>query len=145
MEEGKKKMIMIGIIVVCIAAAVIITVATHSTSSQDGVGSIKPGTMIWIKCRKCDNAWQMDRKDYYDYIEKYRVGFHVPGIECPKCGEKEGYKAEKCPKCGTVFETPTSGLPDKCPKCGYSAMEERRKKARGETSTTEESTTEEKK
>jgi ribosomal protein L40E len=131
MEEGKKKMIMIGVIVVCIVAAVIITVATHSGSSTGGVDSIKRGEMIWIKCRdpKCENAWQMDKRDYYEYIEKYRVGMVVPGIVCPKCGEKNGYRAEKCGKCEFVFERGSvpNALPDKCPKCGYSAMEELRK------------------
>lgn len=137
MEEGKKKMIMIGVVVACIAAAVIITVATRSGGGDGGIDSIPTGTMVWIKCKKCENTWQMDRKDYYDYIEKYRTGFIVPGIECSKCGEKEGYKVEKCEKCGNVFESATTGLPDKCPKCGYSAMEELRNKARRKTTTEE--------
>lgn len=142
MEEGKKKMIMIGIIVVCIVAAIVITVATHSGSSEGGIDTIKKGAgMFWIKCRdpKCGNTWQMDMRDYFEYIEKNRIGMTVPGIVCPKCGAKDGYRAEKCPKCGFIFETVnnTNDVPDRCPKCGYSAMEELRKKARGEAQTTE--------
>ena len=135
MEEGKKKMIMIGLIVVCIAAAIIITFATRGGGGDGGLNTIEPGTaVVWIQCKSpnCGEVWQMDKRDYYDYIEKYRAGFVVPGIPCPKCGEKEGYKVEKCPKCGTVFEPQTSGYSDKCPNCGYSAMEELRKKARGD-------------
>lgn len=136
MEEGKKKMIMIGIIVACIVAAIIITVATQS-ASEGGVGSIKSGTMIWIKCRnpKCENTWQMDKKEYFEYVEKNRSGMTVPGIPCPKCNEASGYRAEKCAKCDTIFERVASGdVPDRCPKCGYSALEELRKKARGKAS-----------
>jgi rubrerythrin len=133
MEEGKKKMIMIGVIVACIVAAIVITVATHSGSSSGGVDSIKRGTMIWLKCRKCENTWQMDKRDYFEYIEKYRVGMTIPPLVCPKCSEKEGYRAEKCEKCGFIFERGTTNdLVDRCPKCGYSALEEVRKKARGE-------------
>jgi ssDNA-binding Zn-finger/Zn-ribbon topoisomerase 1 len=142
MEEGKKKMIMIGVIVACIAAAVIITVATHSGSSIGGIESIKRGeAMFWIKCRnpKCEHTWQMDKRDYFDYLEKHRVAMTVPGIVCPKCGEGSGYLAEKCGKCEFVFErVATSDVPDRCPKCGYSAMEELRKKARGEVEQTTE-------
>jgi predicted RNA-binding Zn-ribbon protein involved in translation (DUF1610 family) len=136
MEEGKKKMIMIGVIVACIAAAVIITVATHSKRSEGGIESIEPGTMYWLKCRnpKCENTWQMDKKDYFEYIEKHRMGMTAPGVVCPKCGEEKGYRAEKCEKCEFIFER--SSVPnapaDKCPKCGYSASEELRKNAIGE-------------
>jgi predicted RNA-binding Zn-ribbon protein involved in translation (DUF1610 family) len=132
MEEGKKKIIMIGIIAVCIVAAVIITVASRSASSG-GIESIPTGTMVWIKCRDCGNTWQMDRRDYFEYIEKNRIGMIVPGIVCPKCQEEKGYLAEKCPKCGTIFErVPTTrDFPDRCPECGYSAQEELRKKAGG--------------
>lgn len=134
MEEGKKKIIMIGIIVACIVAAIVITVATQSGGGDGGIGSIKSGTMIWIKCRspKCENAWQMDKKNYFEYIEKNREGMTVPGIPCPKCNEVDGYRAEKCPKCDTVFERAAGGdVADKCPKCGYSKLEELKKKARG--------------
>ena len=142
MEEGKKKMIMIVVIVACIAAAVIITVATHSGSSAGGIESIKRGTAtFWVKCRnpKCENTRQMDMRAYFDYLEKHRVGMTVPGVVCPKCGEDKGYRAEKCGKCGFIFErVATSDLPDRCPKCGYSAMEELRKKARGDVPQTTE-------
>jgi ribosomal protein L40E len=136
MEEGKKKMIMIVVIVACIAAAVIITVATHSGSSG-GIESIKRGTaMYWVKCRnpKCENTWQMDKRDYFDYLEKHRVAMTAPPIVCPKCGEESGYRAEKCGKCEFVFERGSvpNDVQDRCPKCGYSASEELRKKARGD-------------
>jgi ribosomal protein L40E len=133
MEEGQKKIIMIVIIVACIIAAVVITVATRGGGGGEGVDSLKRGTMIWVKCRdpKCEYAWQMDKKDYFQYIEDNRDGMVIPALECPKCHGKTGYRAEKCPKCGTIFERDaTSATPDKCPKCGYSAIEELRNKVR---------------
>jgi uncharacterized OB-fold protein len=141
MEEGKKKIIMIIVILVCIVAAIIITVATHSGSSAGGIESIPTGTMVWLKCRnpQCENTWQMDRRDYYDFIDKHREGFVVPGIVCPKCGQAQGYIAEKCEKCGFVFEkgTAPNDYTDRCPKCGYSAQEELRKAAGGGQKKTE--------
>jgi rubrerythrin len=141
MDEGKKKMIMIVVIVVCIVAAVIITVATHAGRSAGGIESIKRGTMVWLKCRdpKCENTWQIDRRDYYDYIDKHRAGFVVPAVVCPKCGGETGYIAEKCGKCGFIFERSNApnDYSDRCPKCGYSAQEELRKEAGGGQKTTE--------
>lgn len=134
MDEGKKKMIMVVIIVACIIAAVVITVATQKGGGDGGIDTIKGGKMLWIKCRdpKCENTWQMDNKAYFEYIEKNRIGMTVPALECPKCKGKTGYLAEKCEKCGTIFERAvTNDYADRCPKCGYSAMEELRKKAGG--------------
>jgi DNA-directed RNA polymerase subunit RPC12/RpoP len=142
MEEGKKKAIMITIIVVCLAAAGAITYVTRRKGLGD-IHSIQPGTMIWIKCRnpKCENEWQMDAREYYDYLEANRVADMTrPAIVCPKCGEESGYIALKCPKCGAVFEKGSvpNAPSDKCPKCGYSKREERMKQATsGEQPTTE--------
>jgi ribosomal protein L37E len=87
----------------------------------------------------------MDKRDYFDYIEKHQVGMAIPPIVCPKCSEESGYQAEKCEKCGFIFEIGSvpNDVKDRCPKCGYSASEEARKKARGEAP--QPATTEEKK
>jgi ribosomal protein L40E len=137
MEEGKKKMIMIGIIVACFVAAGIIFFATRSRGPGGGIEDIKRGqAMYWMKCRnpECENTWQMDMKDYFEYIEKHRVGMTVPGVLCPKCNKETGYRAEKCENCGFIFERGSvpGDVPDRCPKCGHSAMEDLRKRARGE-------------
>ncbi len=141
MEEGKKKIIMIGIIVGCIVAAIAITVATHS-SNAEGSATLKKGeATYWVKCRdpKCENTWQMDRKDYFEYMEKHRKGLATPAIECPKCHGETGYHAEKCPKCGNIFELGSSPSGERvCPKCGYNALDEVRKKIRGEAPPPEE-------
>jgi predicted RNA-binding Zn-ribbon protein involved in translation (DUF1610 family) len=138
MEEGKKKIIMTVVILVCLVAAGIVTYSTRSSSKAGGIESIKRGTeMYWLKCRNpdCEHEWQMDKRDYYEYLNEHRreaPPMSVPPVVCPKCGEDSGYRAEKCEKCGLVFERGSvpNDLPDRCPKCGYSAIEEARKKAR---------------
>ncbi len=131
MEEGKKKIIMIVVIVVCFAAAGIIYYKTHSSRGAGSIASIERGTeTVWVKCRDCGHTWQMDKRDYFEYLQEHRVTIEAPPIVCPKCGKESGYRAEKCEKCGFVFERGAvpGDFSDRCPKCGYSAREEARKK-----------------
>jgi predicted RNA-binding Zn-ribbon protein involved in translation (DUF1610 family) len=129
MEEGKKKTIMVAVIMACLVVAGIITYATRSGNSA-GVDSLKAGATTWMKCRnpKCENEWQMNTKDFFDYVEKHhKVGsMAVTPVACPKCGEESGYRAEKCGKCGLVFEQGSvpNDFPDRCPKCGFSKIAE---------------------
>lgn len=136
MEEGKKKTIMIVVIVACLVAAGIITYATRS-GSTGGIESIRRGTeTVWVKCRNpdCEHTWQMDRRDYFEYLRDHHdpMSMTAPAIVCPNCGEESGYRAEKCENCGLIFErgSVVGDFPDRCPKCGHSKTEEARKKAR---------------
>lgn len=132
MDEGKKKMIMIVLVVACVAAAVVITIATQSGGSGK-ISDIKRGEdTVWLKCRneECGHTWQMDKREFFEYIEKNRMGMTVPAVICPSCGEDSGYQAMECPKCGTIFEKGAvpGAATDKCPECGYSMIEEMRAK-----------------
>lgn len=136
MEEGKKKMIMIVIIVACFAAAGIITYVTRS-GSIGGIETIRRGAaMVWLKCRNpdCEHEWQMDRRDYLEYLREQQppTPITAPAIICPKCSEESGYRAEKCENCGLIFERGSvpRDFPDRCPKCGHSKTERIRKEAR---------------
>ncbi len=132
MEEGKKKSVMIAVIVACLAAAAVITYVT--TSGGGGIETIERGELMWVKCNNpdCGAEYQIDQRDYFEYIEERPQGLGKPSLVCDKCGEQSIFRAEKCNKCGTVFfyAAIVGDLPDRCTECGYSAIEEKRKAVR---------------
>jgi hypothetical protein len=135
MEQSKKKAIMVAVIVVCLALAGAIAYMNRPGASSSSTGAMKRGTMMWVKCANpdCGAEYQMDMKDYYEYLEKHLKGDAVTQPPCEKCKEQSIYRAVKCEKCGTVFFYGRSvgDYVDRCPKCNYSKIEEERKKARG--------------
>ena len=95
MEEGKKKMIMIVVIVACLVAAGIITYSTTYSTRSGGIGVT---TAVWLKCRNtdCEHEWQMNKGDYAAYVREHLGSTRVqPAITCPKCGEESGYPVEE--------------------------------------------------
>ena len=138
MEDSKKKPIMIAVVVVCVALAVLVTIM-RSSKDSGGIGSMKRGKMMWVKCSNedCSAEYQMDTKDFYEYIEEHiNPALEVtPALVCEECGEESVYAAVKCGECGIVFFKGVSGpseYSDKCPECGYSGMAESRRKNRAE-------------
>ncbi len=129
MEEGPKKVLMIVLVVVFLAAAGIITWKTRS----GGGSALRGSTLIWVKCNNpdCGAEYQITQKEYLELIKGNAIPgiANIPAMTCQKCGEKSAFTAIKCEKCDTVFIRGTVEGPyeDKCPKCGYSKMEERRK------------------
>ena len=90
MEDSKKKPIMIGAIVVCIALAIVITLMRGSEST--GVDSIARGQMTWVKCSNedCGAEYQMDRRDYYEWQKENTDPFATQAtpMVCKECGEE---------------------------------------------------------
>jgi len=125
MEDSKKKPIMVGLILACIAAAVAVTLITKS-KDEGGVGGLGD-EIIWVKCANetCGAESQMPTDDYYKYIKD-----NGEQPVCDKCGENSLYRAVKCAKCGVVFFRGEirGDFPDRCPECGFSQMEGDRKK-----------------
>lgn len=137
MEEGKKKLIMVVIIVVCLGVAATVTFKNIGGSSKGTLESLKRGEeMYWIKCRnpECENEWQMDKKDYFVYLRENQdpMSMMAPAIVCTSCGEEGGYRSEKCEKCGLVFERGSvpNDFADRCPDCSFSETEQKRKDRR---------------
>ena len=134
MEESKKKPVMIGVIVGCLVLAGAITYFTRS----GGGGGIpeefgQKSTLMLCRNPDCENSWEMNLKEYYEMVEKFRIENPTlmadPAAICPKCGEESGYQAVKCEKCGLVFEKGSSGprdFEDRCPKCKFSKIEQQR-------------------
>jgi len=134
MEERKKKPIMIAVIVVCFAAAgAIAWKFTFSPKGKTGIETLKPGRMIWVKCRNpdCEAAYQMDEKEYFMALRERQdpMSMTASPLICKECGEESVYGAVKCAKCGLAFERGAvpNDFADRCPECGYSATEEARK------------------
>jgi predicted Zn-ribbon and HTH transcriptional regulator len=133
MEESKKKPVMVGVIVACLALAGVVTYIRYSGSSGGGVEAIPASEMMWVKCsnKACSAEYQISKRDYFQYMKEHTnpMSSAAPMV-CQKCGKESVYAAVKCLQCGTVFfENSVPGdFPDRCPKCGRSETEETRKK-----------------
>ena len=131
-----KKPIMIGIVIVCLALAVMITMKRRSGKNKYSLENMEYGQMTWVKCddAKCNAAYQMDKKDYFVYLRENQdpMSMMAPAIACPSCGEEGGYRSEKFEKCGLVFERVSviNDFADRCPDCSFSKTEQKRKDRR---------------
>lgn len=126
MEEGKKKAIMIGVVVVCLVLAGTITYF-RTVGAQEGF-SAYAGEMIWVVCtnQDCNAQYSMDKQVFYEEVKKRSKRSSTSVLTCKECSEDSIYKAIKCEKCEAVFfEGAVSGegiLGDTCPECGHSAF-----------------------
>ena len=140
MEDSKKKPIMIGVIVVCIIVAGLITFARRGGGSG-GIDSIPDDKMTWVKCNnpKCKAEYEMSEKQYHKEVRgRFNPLARTPTpLTCEKCGKDSLFQAFKCanPSCGFVFIRGIAGQndhSDRCPECGQSKTEEIRKKRMAE-------------
>ena len=95
MEEGKKKVIMIVVIVVCFATAGIIYYKTHRSESIEAESG---AVMVQLKCSdpNCGHEWQMAMEDYAAYIKEHEGPTRErPAIACPKCDKKSGLPVDR--------------------------------------------------
>ncbi len=126
MEEGKKKPIMIGVIVACLILAGAITYFRTVGGQEDF--SVYAGEMIWVVCtnQDCNAQYSMDKQAFYEEVKKKGKGYSKPVLTCKDCDEDSLYEAIKCEKCEAVFfEGAVSGegiFGDTCPECGHSAF-----------------------
>jgi phage FluMu protein Com len=134
MEESKKKPIMVGIIVGCVVVAGAITYFTRSGRGRGGIPDEFADRYTWMSCRNpdCGNSWEMNLKEYWEMVEKFRIEnpgvLENPAATCPKCNEPSGYESVKCEKCELVFEKGSvpRDFEDRCPKCKFSKIEQQR-------------------
>ena len=136
MEDSRKKPIMIGVIVVCLVVAGLITFARRGGGGGGGLDTIPSDQMTWVKCNNpgCNAEYEMSEREFYK-LQQERLNpmaRTAPPLTCEKCGKDSIYKAEKCanPSCGTVFISGSvpNDFADRCPKCKQSATEEIRKR-----------------
>jgi hypothetical protein len=124
-----------AVIAACLVVAVVVFVTTHGKHGR-GLDGLSDAELIWVKCAKCGQSYQMGLKQYYKELEDKARANPTPmpiprPLTCQKCNQDGVRKAFKCEKCGTVsFEGLAPGdFPDRCPKCKYSAIEANRRAA----------------
>jgi len=136
MEDSKKKPIMIGVIVVCLIVAGLITFLRRGSGGGSGLDAIPDDKMTWVKCNNpsCKAEYQMSEKEFFKAMEErfQPMARTTPALTCEKCGKDSLFRAIKCenPACGVVFfrDSVPNDLFDRCPECKQSATEEIRKK-----------------
>lgn len=128
MEEGKKKSIMLAIVVVCLVIAGIALLATREKDFD--LGSVR-GEVALLMCEdeNCGATYEIDMADYFNQLKKRQKetgAIGTPALFCKECGKETIYRAIKCPKCGEIFfrGTVEDDYADRCPKCKYSKIEE---------------------
>lgn len=136
MDEDKKKILMIVVIIICIGLAGGITYWTNRDGAKSGKYVDNTITTLICTNPQCGQMIEFTAEELRNEIVKIGAsGTNQPGrgplaFTCPHCGKKSCYIAEECPKCGEFFVPKYDGkdFPDRCPKCGYSSTEESRKK-----------------
>ena len=125
------------VIAICIIGAVVVFVSRRG--GNKGMQQLSDTEMIWVKCMKCNQSYEMGLKQYYRELEEKSKANPSPmpvalPLKCQKCGQDGIRKAFKCTKCGEVsFENSVpNDFPDRCPKCKNSATEASRKARLGQ-------------
>ncbi|OHB68856.1 MAG: hypothetical protein A2Y77_10795 [Planctomycetes bacterium RBG_13_62_9] len=126
------------VIAVCILLALVVWRWTQG-GSGGGINSIDESQMMWVKCVKCNQSYEMSEKRFYEEgIEKTKANpSPIPvahPLTCQKCGQDGIVRAVKCEKCGEVFRAGTvpADFEDRCPKCKFSKTEASRKARTGQ-------------
>ena len=135
MEEGKKKAVMIGIIVACLGLTAL-RIIGRSGGGGGGIADISPEEMMWVKCNNpdCKAEYEMGKQAYFKYVEEHidPMAMVAPPVVCEECGKESVFRAEKCQNsdCGIVFfrGSVPNDFADRCPECGRSETEESRKR-----------------
>src|SRR3989339_1032905 len=105
MEDSKKKVMGIVIIVLCLTVAGALFLKRSSKASD--IPNEFQGKVVWLECRnpECKATYEIDKYEYYKWSENNRspMALSAPPMECKQCGKKSAYKALKCEKCGETF------------------------------------------
>ena len=99
MEESTKKPIMIGIAVIVIIIAGILTFKRSGGSGGSFDGLKQGEKTVLLKCSEpsCGHAFEMDMREYFEWVQKKSPprSLTAPPFACPKCGEETAYRALK--------------------------------------------------
>lgn len=130
MDEEKKKYIMIGMIVACIALAGGITYLNMGGSGGGSSGS----SSVVMLCDSCGATYEVSSDEFKELMRNSPMGRNpmmMAGpmiLPCKECNEIAAYRAIKCTQCEEIFvrgDAEDDKYPDRCPGCGYSSFEAR--------------------
>jgi len=142
MDDDKRKPVMIGIIIACVALAVGVTIYTTTGGGGGGGGGAKG--KLTILCTECGESSELSRDEFREKMQasadQGMMGLMgpmggSPVLTCSACGEDAAQLAVKCKECDTVFtqdyEAAAEGdYSDRCPECDYSETEEKMNQVR---------------
>ena len=132
MDEQAKKYLVIGLTVVCLSVAG--TLFYRSFFGGSSTGGNTGDRQIALMCASC-GGFEVSIDEFREIMSQQGpdLMMMMPGqaaaMECPKCGKKSCYQAQKCKKCQNIFvfgQARDKNYPDRCPKCGFSYIEDRR-------------------
>ncbi len=132
MDEGVKKMVMIGIVVVGFPLAGIIFWTTRGSNRNQ---EIPADEMQLVKCNNpaCGASYEVSMREYSTFQREHLnpLASSAAAMTCTKCGKPSVYKAFKCAKCEKVslYGSVPNDFGDRCPECKFSQMEADRKAA----------------
>ena len=133
MDEQAKKNLGIGLVLICLVVSGVIFYRSFFANSTGGTAGNRD---IALLCKTC-GGFEISADEFRDLMSKQEPGMMMGmlgqqmTLDCPKCGKKTCYMAEKCEQCETIFvlgQAKDRNYPDRCPKCGFSRMEDRQKK-----------------
>ncbi|MCU0915734.1 MAG: hypothetical protein MUC88_14395 [Planctomycetes bacterium] len=132
-----KNTIYAAVIAACVLVAVVIFVVRRGGSG--GVNDIPDTQMLWVKCTKCGQGYEMGERQYYRELEEKSKANPSPmpvamPLTCQKCSKDGVVRAYKCERCSEVFRAGSvqGDFEDRCPKCKNSATEAKRKARMGQ-------------
>jgi len=133
MDEQTKKYLVIGLAVVCLSVAG--TLFYRSFFGSSGGGGNTGDRQVALMCASC-GGFEVSGDEFREMMSQQgpeAMMMMMPGqaaaMECPQCGKKTCYQAQKCKQCETIFvfgQAKDKNYPDRCPKCSFSSMEDRR-------------------
>lgn len=121
-EPSRSRPLLIGVAVVALLAAGIITYARRG-SDEDSAAP--PVSELVLVCMGDGHSFTLTPDQYSEELRKAprseeMTRGQTPRIRCPKCNQYSVVHGARCPKDGTAFALVSKNAqPPQCPKCGW--------------------------
>jgi hypothetical protein len=130
MDEETKKYLSIGAAVICLLITGTIFYRTMLGGSSGSGGANREAALLCTTCGGFEIPADVLREMMSQQDPATMMMRRMPAaMECPQCGKKTCYEAQKCQQCENIFvvgQARDRNYPDRCPKCSFSYIEDRR-------------------